>query len=144
MTALVIVISGSYLELQGAALTTQAFSTGLRGLGLGDAGRHVVTLGTVLFALSTSISWSYYGDRCIEYLLPQKRVVTAYRALFCVFLFIGAIWKLKLVWSFVDMVITFMALPNLIALILLRKEIVQTTKRYFSKNHVPARQRAAN
>jgi AGCS family alanine or glycine:cation symporter len=61
--------------------------------------------------------------------------------MFCVFLFIGAIWKLTLVWAFVDVVITFMAIPNLIALLLLRKEILQITKEYFSRKHVPYQKR---
>jgi AGCS family alanine or glycine:cation symporter len=167
MTALVIILCGDYLELRGAALTGQAFSTGLQAvsdkldfLGIQDVGREVVTLGTVLFALSTSISWSYYGDRCVEYLIRRVRandgaqpneqsekkknqILTAYRALFCVFLFIGAVWKLKLVWSFVDMVITLMALPNLIALILLRKDIVATTKKYFARKHLPFKKQTA-
>jgi len=141
MTAVVVVLAGDYLHLKGAALTTQAFSMGLAPLGLAAAGRHVVTIGTVLFALSTAISWSYYGDRSIEFLVKKRHAVTVYRIVFTFFLFIGAVWKLELVWSFVDMVITFMAIPNLIALILLRKEIVRMTKDYFAIRHVPFKKR---
>lgn len=135
MTALVIILAGDYMQLKGAPLTTQAFSTGLKPLGLGRAGRHVVTIGTILFALSTSISWSYYGDRCVKYIFDKPQILTFYRAIFCVFLFIGAIWKVKFVWSFVDMVITFMAIPNLLALILLHKDLIRITKHYFAQTH---------
>jgi AGCS family alanine or glycine:cation symporter len=142
MTALVVVLCGKYGTLKGAPLTTQAFTEGLAAVGLGTLGTHVVTIGTVLFALSTAISWSYYGDRCLEFLVKHPKVVITYRVMFCVFLFIGAIWKLTLVWAFVDVVITFMAIPNLIALLLLRKEILQITKDYFSRKHVPYKKRA--
>ena len=141
MTALVVVLAGDYLHLKGAALTTQAFSSGLAPLGLSDAGRHIVTIGTLLFALSTAISWSYYGDRAVEFLAGSSRFITAYRVAFSFFLFVGAVWKLKLVWAFVDMVITFMAIPNLISLILLRKEVANLTKRYFAVRHVPYKKR---
>lgn len=137
MTALTVVLCGDYMKLTGAPLTTQAFTAGLEPLGLGLLGKHVVTIGTVLFALSTAISWSYYGDRCVEYLIKKPQAVTCYRALFCVFLFIGAIWKLELVWDFADMVITLMAIPNLIALLLLRKELIEDTRLYFSLKHEP-------
>ncbi len=139
MTALVVVLAGDYLKLEGAALTTQAFSAGLAPLGMGAAGRHVVTLGTLLFALSTAISWSYYGDRCVEFLTRNRRAVTAYRVIFSAVLFVGAVWKLSSVWAFVDMVITFMAIPNLIALLLLRREILALTQDYFARKHVPVR-----
>lgn len=82
MTALVVILCGDYTSLKGAPLTTQAFGSGLSPLGLGKAGRHVVTLGTILFALSTSISWSYYGDRCVEYVVKKPRILTFYRAVF--------------------------------------------------------------
>ncbi len=135
MTALVVVLAGDYLHLAGASLTTQAFSAGLAPLGMSQGGRHIVTIGTVLFALSTAISWSYYGDRAVEFLSGSSKLITAYRVAFSFFLFVGAVWKLKLVWAFVDMVITFMAIPNLISLFLLRKEVVDLTRRYFSVRH---------
>ncbi len=143
MTALVVVLAGDYLHLRGASLTTQAFSAGLAPLGLSQAGRHIVTIGTLLFALSTAISWSYYGDRAVEFLAGSSKLLTTYRIFFSLFLFVGAIWKLKLVWAFVDMVITFMAIPNLISLILLRKDVANLTKRYFSVKHVPFKNRQA-
>lgn len=142
MTALVVVMFGNYRTLQGAPLTTQAFGAGLASFGLpSSAGEHVVTLAAALFAFSTAVSWSYYGDRAVEYFSRSRKAVLAYRVAFCGFLFLGAVFGLKLVWSIADMMITFMALPNLIALLLLMPEIARDTRAYFKIKHVPTRKR---
>lgn len=137
MTALVVVMFGDFHRLEGAPLTTQAFSSGLATLGLTAAGEHLVTVAACLFAISTAISWSYYGDRCVEYFIRSTVAVTLYRIIFCVFLFLGAIWKLATVWAIADVAITLMAVPNLLALILLTPEIMRDTKAYFAIKHVP-------
>ena len=106
-----------------------------------SAGKHLVTAAACLFAISTAISWSYYGDRCVEYFVRSKIAVTIYRVIFCIFLFLGAIWKLSTVWAIADMAITLMAVPNLIALLLLMPEIMRDTKAYFAIRHIPYKKR---
>jgi AGCS family alanine or glycine:cation symporter len=83
-----------------------------------------------LFAFSTIISWSYYGSRAAIYLIGEK-AVKPYLYLYGLFVFFGSVWGLDIVWHFVDMVITFMTIPNLIALLLLAPVVVEETKRYF-------------
>lgn len=144
ITALVVVMCGDFGALKGAELTTQAFGVGLGALGLhSDAGRHLVTWAACLFAFSTAVSWSYYGDRSVQYFTRSNLAVTIYRVVFCVFLFLGAIFKLDLVWSIADMVITFMAVPNLLALLLLLPEILRDTRTYFSVRHLTRKERLA-
>ncbi len=144
MTALVVVIFGDFHSLEGAPLTTAAFSSGLESVGLASTwGKHLVTAAACLFAISTAISWSYYGDRCVEYFIHSKIAVTIYRILFCVALFYGATTSLKTVWAIADAAITLMAVPNLLALILLLPEILRDTKAYFAIKHVPYKKRLA-
>ncbi len=103
---------GSYYPVPtGAALTAAAFE-----FGIGRVGRWVVTLGIALFAYSTMISWSYYGDRCWEYLLGAKAVLP-YRIIFCGFVVVGAFSGLDLVWNIADTLNALMAVPNLIGLL---------------------------
>jgi len=125
MTGLVIVLTGAWTEpgkIGGADLTAHAFAAGLGNLiaGQGQAllGRIIVTVGIILFAYSTAISWSYYGDRCVSYLFGLKAVLP-YRYLFCFFLLVGAAIKIDLVWNLCDIMNGAMAVPNLVALILL-------------------------
>jgi AGCS family alanine or glycine:cation symporter len=142
MTALVVVMFGDFHNLESTALTTAAFSDGLKTLGLpSSTGQHLVTAAAFLFALSTAISWSYYGDRCVEYFVRSRIATTLYRVLFCVALFVGAVTELKMVWAIADMAITLMAVPNLIALLLLLPEILRDTRAYFAIKHVPYKQR---
>ena len=76
------------------------------------------------------ISWSYYGTRAANYLLGEK-AIKPYRYLYGLFVFFGSVWGIDVVWHFVDMVITFMTIPNLIALLLLSGVIVKETNHYF-------------
>lgn len=150
LTALVIVVGGLYVPdasgtkplFDGAVLTTRSFETGLAPVGLSVLGQHIVTISTVLFALSTAISWSYYGDRAVLYLTRSPRVVFVYRNLFSIGVFIGAIQSMSLVWGFADMAITFMALPNLLALCMLAPRVLELTRMYFAdRNANPALQK---
>jgi len=126
MTALVIILTGVYSSgLTGADLTARGFSLGLPGIG-----GYVVAVGIIFFAFSTAISWSYYGDRCVDYLFGD-RWVTPYRVLYCFLLPVGATIKLELVWTISDIFNAFMAWPNLIGLIFLSPVIVRATKAYF-------------
>ncbi len=137
MTALVIIISGSWTSgLQGAPMTVLGFETGLASFGLASLGKHIVTIGVFMFALSTAISWSYYGDRCVEYLFGLKWI-KPYRILFCVGHFCGAIWALELVWNMADMFLALVAVPNLVAILLLSPELKKETKAYFAIPHQP-------
>jgi AGCS family alanine or glycine:cation symporter len=127
MTALVIILTGSYSSgMTGADLTAKAFNMGIPGIG-----GFIVALGIIFFAFSTAISWSYYGDRCIDYLFG-KSMVTPYRVLYCILLPVGAYIKLEVVWSISDIFNALMAWPNLIGLIFLSPVVIKMTKSYFS------------
>ncbi len=127
-TGLVIITTGMWTSgYNGAELTTRAFSAGLPG----EWGGIIVSVGLALFAYSTVLGWSYYGEKSLEYLLGE-RAVRPYRLAFTVFVFVGAvIHKLEIVWSFADVMNGLMAVPNLIGLIGLSGVIVAETNRYF-------------
>ena len=119
----------------GSPLTAWAFQEGLRPL-LGHWGFLIVTIGVVLFGISTAISWSYYGDRAVVYLFGP-RYITPYKLLFCVMNFLGAIFSLEIVWNFGDSALGLMSLPNLIALVFLLPMVRKMTREYFSRDHKP-------
>ena len=130
ITALVIVCTGAYktISIKGQ-LTTAAFEMGLPGSGA------IVSVGIILFAFSTLIAWSYYGDRAVDYLFGKK-AVKPYRFIYLVFIVIGALRPLDEVINFCDIFNALMAIPNLIALIVLAPVVVKLCdsyiKRYFS------------
>lgn len=131
MTALVIIMSGAWTSgIQGAGMTIAGFTMGLEKIGAGFLGNHIVTWTVFLFGFSTIISWSYYGTRAVQYLFGSKWI-KPYRYLYGVFIFLGSIWGIDLVWNFVDMVITFMTIPNLIAILLLSGVIKRESDKYF-------------
>lgn len=133
LTALVIILTGAWdTGEKGVAMTVTGFARGLAGINMGWIAQHIVALGLLLFAFSTMISWSYYGSQAAEYLFGRKWV-TPYRFLFGLFVFFGSIWGIDLVWHFVDMVITFMTIPNLIALLLLTPVVTKEIKNYFTE-----------
>jgi len=119
----------------GSPLTAWAFKEGLRPL-LGGWGYLIVTIGVVLFGISTAISWSYYGDRAIVYLLGTNYVFP-YKIVFVIMNFLGAVFSLEIVWNFGDSALGLMALPNLIALIFLSRKVTKMTNEYFSQEHKP-------
>ena len=126
MTALVIIMTGAWSSGEtGAALSAMAFGDGVAG------GNWVVTFGLVIFAFTTIIAWSYYGERCAEYLFGVK-VITPYRWVWVVLLFVGAIGNLGIIWIIADILNALMAIPNLIALLALSSTIFAVTKRYFA------------
>jgi AGCS family alanine or glycine:cation symporter len=108
----------------GASLTADAFAEGI-----GTLGRYVVALGIMLFAYSTMISWSYYGDRCWGYLLGPG-AVTPYRWIFCVFVVVGTVSGLDLVWLVSDNLNALMAIPNLIGLLGLAGIVIKDNRDY--------------
>jgi len=121
----------------GSPLTAWAFREGLRPI-LGGWGHLIITLGVVLFGVSTAISWSYYGDRAVVYLFGTQYVF-AYKLIFVLMHFLGAIFSLEIVWNFGDSALGLMSLPNLIALIFLARKVKGMTNEYFSREHKPLR-----
>jgi len=117
-----------------SALTAWAFQIGFSRLGLGKFGNYIVTICVFLFALSTIISWSYYGDRSVEYLFGVKYVMI-YRGVYVCFTYLGSVLALETVWTYGDVALGSMCVPNLIAVILLSPRLVEFTKEYFSREH---------
>ena len=131
MTALVILTSGAWVMtaadgagLTGAVLTSTGFETSLAG------GGYVVTLALVVFAFTTILGWSYYGERCWQYLFKERSVVI-YRILWVLAALSFAGVKVDLVWNLSDMLNGLMAVPNLIGLLLLAPMVFRVTREYF-------------
>ena len=113
LTGLVLATTGVWTSGEtGVDLTLLAFKTGLPG----NWGQWIVSLGVMTFAFSTILGWCYYGEKCFEY-LAGERYIRYYRMTWIVFVFIGAVVKLELVWHFADVMNALMAVPNLIGLI---------------------------
>jgi AGCS family alanine or glycine:cation symporter len=131
LTGLVLIVTGQWNSgLNGAELTSVSFTTGLNSI----MGQYIVSIGLALFAYSTILGWSYYGEKSIEFLLGQ-RAVMPYRYLFTFFVCVGAVVKLELVWAVADIFNGLMAFPNLLGLILLSPVIMRETKNYFSRTN---------
>jgi len=113
--------------MHSAPLTTVAFERSI----LGKWGRYIVSIGLLLFAFSTAISWSYYGDRALTYLVGPQYVIF-YRIFFVAAFFIASFTDTTLIWSLSYITIAFMAVPNLIGLWILRKEIKSTIAEYWA------------
>lgn len=118
-------VSGKSL-MHSAPLTTIAFERSI----LGGWGRYIVTIGLLLFAFSTAISWSYYGDRAVTYLFGPKFVII-YRLVYVATFFIASFTDTTIVWSLSYITIALMTVPNLIGLWILRKEIKGTIADYW-------------
>jgi AGCS family alanine or glycine:cation symporter len=110
----------------GATLTSAGFAKGLPGFGT-----WIVTLAVILFAVSTGISWSYYGDRMVGYIFPGG--VKIYRMFFVFAFFVGTIMPLESVWNFGDAMLGLMSFPNLLALLMLTGVVVKETKSYMAQ-----------
>ncbi len=127
LTALAILVSGLWDSgVTGAALTTQAFDEAIIG------GGYIVSVGIMLFAFSTILGWSYYGERCAEYLFGPKAIVP-YRVVWIPFVIIGSIGGLTFVWDLADTLNGLMAIPNLIGVVLLSGTVISLTKEFFAK-----------
>lgn len=131
MTGLVIIVTGAYTigrdDLVGAALTAHAFQTSI-----GTGGASVVGIGLSLFAFSTMIAWSYYGDRSARFLFGE-RAVYPYRVVYTFLVLVGAAVPLELVWNMADITNILMALPNLLSLALLAGLAKKLKNEYFSR-----------
>jgi AGCS family alanine or glycine:cation symporter len=126
LTALALSSTGVWVSGEtGVALTLQAFSAGLPG----NWGNLIVTVSAITFAFSSILAWEYYGEKCFEYLFGDKWI-HFYRYLWVLFVFVGSMVKLELVWNFSDAMNALMAVPNLIGLILLSGVLFRETKIY--------------
>ena len=137
MTGLVLVVTGVWNgELYGAAMTSAAFSSQLP---FGDI---ILTLCIILFAFTTMLGWSYYGERCAEFLLGPK-VIVPFRVLWVAGIFLGTQMSLGLVWKMSDVLNGMMAIPNLIALVFLAPVVFGLSKEYFAEEEQAERDAAA-
>jgi len=132
LTALTIISTGAWTllddsgkQLSGAALTTAAFSHALSSLG-----GIIVAISILLFAFSTILSWSYYGEKCVEFLFGS-RFNKLYRIMFIPLILLGSISSLELVWDIADTLNGLMAIPNLIGLLGLSTVVIKLIKDYF-------------
>jgi AGCS family alanine or glycine:cation symporter len=129
ITGLVIVSSGAWTGGEsGAALTSQAFASALPSFG-----NYLVAIALAIFAFTTIIGWSFYGERCVEFLFGLK-AVTPYRVLWIIAIPFGATLNLEFVWLVADTLNAMMAIPNLIALALLSPVVFKLTREYFKRH----------
>lgn len=142
MTGLVLIITGFWdttggllsgvahdPALEGGALTSAAFASVL-----GTAGEYIVAFSVIFFGFSTIVGWYVYGEKCFEYIVGTKGIMS-YRAIYILACGIGAAANLTTVWAFADMANALMMIPNLIGLILLRKVIVADTEDFFANHY---------
>ena len=133
MTGIAILLTNSHTSgLEGAAMTTQAFSNGLF---IPMIGKYIVNIGLIFFAFTTIIGWNYYGERCMYYLKGLK-AIPYYKFIYIVFIAIGPFMSLEFIFILADIVNGCMAIPNLIGLIGLRKEVIVQTQAYFTDEEV--------
>ncbi len=112
--------------IHSAALTTEAFKRSI----LGDSGQYIVSIGLLLFAFSTAISWSYYGGRAVTYLFGTKYVII-YRIIYVVGFFIASFTDTTIVWNLSYITIAIMTIPNLFGILALRRDIKSTIRNYW-------------
>ena len=120
--------------VSGAQLTILAFSTVF-----GEYGKYVVSIALTLFAFSTILGWEYYGEKALEYLVSKRPAIMAYRVIFSAVTFIGATSALEMVWNFSDTMNGLMAIPNLICLLWLNKDVANECFEY--EHEVVAREK---
>jgi len=132
-TGLSIVITGAWdMGLEGVSVTTKAFQIGLPFPE--QVASFVLMLCLVFFAFTTILGWNYYSEKCLEYLVGDKKtVLKGYRWLYILAVFIGPFMTVSAVWTIADIFNGLMALPNLVALVALSGVVVAETKKYFEK-----------
>ncbi len=127
ITGLVIMVTGEWMSGQtGASLSSAAFTTGLPGIG-----GYIVALGLALFAFTTILGWSVYGERCMEYLFGVRAIVP-FRLVWVAVIPVGAMLQLDFIWLVADTLNALMAIPNLVALLLLSPVVFRMTQDYFA------------
>ncbi len=131
MTGLVVIVTGAWSSgLKGAALSSAAFATAFPGFGA-----QFLSIALAIFAFTTILGWAYYGEKCWEYLVGTS-VEIPYRVLWTLFVMVGAVMQLDFVWLVSDTLNAFMALPNLVSLLLLSPVVAKLTTDYFAKNRI--------
>ena len=129
MTGLAIICSGVWTSGEsGAALSAAAFETAMPGIG-----GPILSIALVVFAFTTILGWSYYGERCWEFLVGTKSIMP-FRIIWVLAIPFGAIAQLDFAWLLADTLNGLMAIPNLIALLMLSPVVVKLTKEYFARN----------
>ena len=129
ITGLAIITSGAWTSGEtGASLTSAAFETTIPGVG-----SHIVTISLAVFAFTTMLGWSFYGEKCVEFLLGVKSIMP-FRILWCLAVPLGATADLGFIWLLADTLNALMAVPNLIALILLSPVVFKLTREFFASN----------
>ena len=129
MTGIVIVLTGMYTShLDGASLTTAAFEIGFP---IAMIGKYIVNIGLVFFAFTTILGWNYYGEKCIGY-IAGERAIKPFKIFYIFLVFIGSFLSLDIIFISADIVNGLMAIPNLIAIIGLRKVIFSETNLFFN------------
>ena len=130
MTGLAIICSGVWSSgLSGAALSSAAFEAAMPG-----TGNYLLTATLVIFAFTTILGWSYYGERCWEFLFGP-RAILPYRLLWVAVIPLGAVTQLETVWLLADTLNGLMALPNLVSLLVLSPVVIQLTQAHFAKRN---------
>lgn len=126
ITGLVVIISGTWTSssLEGAEMTIKAFESGFSGA------KYIVSIGLTLFAFTTILGWSYYGEKCNEYLF-EREVAFPFRIIYIIMAFVGSIGGLQAIWSITDTLNGMMAIPNLIGLVFLYKPFRNLVKDFF-------------
>ncbi len=128
LTGLVIVLTGAWQSGEsGATLSSMAFDQAMPGIG-----SHIVSLGLAIFAFTTILGWSVYGEKCTEYLFGVKSVII-FRCAWILAIPLGAMANLEFIWLLADTLNALMAIPNLIALLLLSPVVFSLSKQYFKK-----------
>ena len=127
ITGLVIITTGAWTGGEtGASLSSAAFESALPGIG-----SYIVTIGLSIFAFTTILGWSFYSEKCVEYLFGEK-AIQPFRVLWIIAVPIGATASLDFIWLVADTLNALMAIPNLIALILLSPVVFKLTKDHFN------------
>ena len=128
MTGLVLIVTGVWSGgLKGAALSAAGFSAAFPGFG-----GEFLAIALVVFAFTTILGWAYYGEKCWEYLVGSAVMEKPYRLLRTLFVLVGAVTQLEFVWLVSDTLNAFMAVPNLVSLVLLSPVIVKLTQEYWA------------
>lgn len=133
MTGLSIVVTGAWdMGLEGVSVTNKAFQMGLPFPE--QFSSFILMICLVFFAFTTILGWDYYSEKCVEYIVgDRKGVLKGYRWLYILAIFIGPFMTVSAVWTIADIFNGLMAFPNLIALVALSGVVVSETKKYFDK-----------
>jgi len=130
LTGLAIIVTGLWTSGEtGAVLTTAAFEAAMPGIG-----RYLLVISLTLFAFTTILGWAYYAEKCWEFLLGTRSALP-FRVLWTVAIFFGSVLSLDFAWLVADTLNALMAIPNLIALLLLAPVVVRLTREYFAQNN---------